>query len=154
MNLINKYPVYDVSDGVSGAVEYLGSKYKEWITYNLEGKESRILLKQGRPGENWSEKVTCELAKLLGLPHALYDLGKFKKNELCVISRNFLLDGDELILGNQLIGGFDKNQKFKNSMHTLDEIFNTLQKNNVQLFRSKMDGLSDINVVDLFIGYL
>jgi hypothetical protein len=157
MEISNKYPVYDVSNELSsGAVEYLGSKYKGWITLKLEDKEFRVLFKQGRPGtgENWAEKVTCELAKLLGLPHALYDLAKLGKNELCVISRNFLVDGDELRLGNELIEGFDKTQKFKNSAHTLGTIFNALAQNKVQLFETSKQEAMIKNVSDLFIGYL
>jgi len=156
MNIPNKYPVYDVSGQLSsGAVEYLGSKYKGWVTLKLDDKKLRVLFKQGRPGtgENWAEKVTCELAQLLGLPHALYDLAKLE-DTLCVISPNFLVDGDELRLGNELIEGFDKDQKFKNSAHTLDAIFKALRDNKVQLLEASKQKSPIREASDLFIGYL
>lgn len=154
----SKYLVYNVSDALSsGAVEYLGSKFKGWITLRFKDKELRILFKQGRPGtgENWSEKVTCELASLLELPHAFYDLAKLDEDNLCVISPNFLGEGEELRLGNELIEGFDKNQKFNNTTHTLGAILNALQKNNVQLpWKTPEQTPAIRNASDLFIGYL
>ena len=155
-----RYIVYNVnvSDALSsGAVEYLGSKRKGWLTYRFKGKAARILFKQGRArsGENWAEKVTCELAKLLELPHASYELAYLSKDDPCVISLNFLEEGDELKLGNELIEGFDKDQRFKNTKHTLDAMLNAMQQNKVQL---PMNILERDHIVtqasDLLIGYL
>jgi len=159
MNTQTKYTIYDVSDALSsGAVEYLGSKRKGWLTYRFKDKDSRILFKQGRrgTGENWAEKVTCELADLLGLPHASYELAYLAEGEPCVISPSFLLEvGEELRLGNELIEGFDRNQKFKNTKHTLPAILQALQQNKVQLPLPKSEyEMMITNANDLFIGYL
>jgi HipA-like C-terminal domain len=151
------YPVYNVNDtSSSSAVEYLGSKPKEWRTYEVAGKEMQVLLKQGRvgTGENWAEKVTCELADLLNLPHAIYDLAKLNDIQ-CVISRNFLEEGDSLVLGNELIEGFDKEQKFHNTSHTLNAILEALEKNKTQLPWNMLGrDLVIMTVVDLLVGYL
>ena len=162
MNTKNRYIVYNVSDelffsDVGPHVEYLDSKLKGWLTYKFKGKAARILFKQGeaRSGGSWSEKVTCELAELLDLPHASYELAYLSKDDPCVISLNFLEEGDELKLGNELIEGFDKDQRFKNTKHTLDAMLNAMQQNKVQL---PMNILERDHIVtqasDLLIGYL
>ena len=158
MEIENKYIIYNVSDALSsGAVEYLGSKRKGWLTYRLDGKDTRILFKQGRTGtgENWAEKVACKLAGLLNLPHASYELAYLNKNDPCVISPNFLEEGNELKLGNELIEGFDKDQRFNNTKHTLNAMLNVLQQNNVGLPLGLSKQTLVINSAnDLFIGYL
>lgn len=158
MDLEHKYIVYDVSDALSsGAVEYMGGKPKGWLTFNLDGKDLRVLFKEGRPGtgENWAEKVACELAELLELPQATYELAYLDKDRPCVISPSFLNVGEELVLGNQLIEGFDKNQKYKNTKHTLKEILTALDKNAVQLpWKTLRQDLYVNTAKDLFIGYL
>jgi len=160
-----KYPIYDISEvDSSGAVESMGNKLKEWITYTLDGKELRILFKEGRPGtgENWAEKVTGELADLIDLPHADYDFGylgkdKLGRNQYCVICPKFLEERDALIPGNQLIEGFDfdKRKKFKNPTYTIDGVLNALQKNNVHPpFKTLDQQYIIVEGSDLFIGYL
>ena len=157
MNNQNKYVIYNVSDALSsGAVEYLGSKRKGWFTYKFKGKDTRILFKQGRSGsgENWAEKVAAELARLLGLPHAIYELAYLSKDDPCVISPNFLEAGEELKLGNELIEGFDKDQRFKNTKHTLDAILNAMHQNSVQLPQTLKQNPAITKANDLIIGYL
>jgi hypothetical protein len=103
MDLSNKYPVYDINEAFasnSRAPEYLGTKTKAWITYHFNdrspSREQRVLFKEGRPGtgENWAEKVTSELADLLYLPHAYYHLAILEQHRPCVITPNFLLEGE------------------------------------------------------------
>jgi hypothetical protein len=158
MNNQNKYVIYNVSDALSsGAVEYIGSKRKGWLTYMFKGKDARILFKQGRAGsgENWAEKVTCELAELLDLPHAHYELAYLSQDDPCVISLNFLAEGDALKLGNELIEGFDKDQRFKNTRHTLDAMLTAMQQNNVQLPWNTLERDRIVTKAsDLLIGYL
>ena len=54
------------------AVEYLGTKSKFWYR---EG-ERQILFKaeERGTGEDWAEKVACELCALLGLPYEREDM--------------------------------------------------------------------------------
>ncbi len=67
------FPIINVPSDASTQLEQLGTKAKFWYR---SGDERRMLFKEGRPGtgENWSEKVCCEIARQLGLPHAEYDL--------------------------------------------------------------------------------
>lgn len=71
------YSVIPLPDDVFDQPEQLGTKYKFWY-HDESGR--LCLFKEGRPntGENWAEKVCCELCKLLGLPHADYEFATWK----------------------------------------------------------------------------
>ena len=59
-------------------LEPLGSKAKFW--FRVEGTPTRLgLFKYARTGtgEPWAELIAAELAWLLGLPHANYDLATY-----------------------------------------------------------------------------
>ncbi len=94
------FPIVAIPANQPELLENLGTKEKFWIT--LEDK--RHLIKFGRPGtgEDWAEKVACELCTLLGLPHAHYDLA-ICGGRSCVITPNLVPSDGRLILGNELI---------------------------------------------------
>jgi len=152
-----KYLVYPIENTQDSAIEHVGSKEKGRLSFKMNGKFNRFLWKKGREhtGENWAEKVTCELADLLGLPHAQYEFGLIGGKQ-CVITKNFLHENEELILGNQLIEGFDSNIKFDNNQHTLSAILSSLRKNLVNPWRkSEKVASNEIQTsTDLFMGYL
>ena len=64
------YPIIEVPEGASSQLEQLGTKSKFWYR---DEHDKRGMFKRGRPGtgENWAEKVCCEICRLLGLPHAI-----------------------------------------------------------------------------------
>ena len=68
-----KYPIIEVLSAAAIAVEQLGSKDKFW--YEDENHQW-CLFKKSRPGtgEDWAEKAASELAEMLGLLHARYQL--------------------------------------------------------------------------------
>ncbi len=75
------YPIIPVTH--SSQDEYLGSKKKFWFYSSAkhQRKDTLLLCKMGRgKGESWAEKLTCEIAKLLGLPCADYDLASYQDN--------------------------------------------------------------------------
>jgi len=76
-----KYSIFKILIDVFDTIEQLGTKEKFWF-YDKNDK-TRKLFKIGRPGtgENWSEKATYELAKILGLPCAKYELAIWKGKE-------------------------------------------------------------------------
>ena len=65
--MLNPFPIIEVTPAMrSGSeVEQLGSKPKFWFTYEKE----KWLFKEARKntGEDWSEKLASEIAKLMGL---------------------------------------------------------------------------------------
>lgn len=110
------YDIRRVPDDVIKHEETLGSKPKFW--FSEQGADARNaprnLFKRIRPdtGEDWSERVAAELARLLGLPHASYDLATClsEQGELVrgVISYSFLRDGEALVHGNEKLYSSDE----------------------------------------------
>lgn len=136
--------------------EQQGNKTKYWLKRN----EERYLLKIGRPntGENWAEKVTCELAELLGLPHANYDLAIWKQ-QMGVITKTIVPSNGRLVMGNELLSmtynAYPIEQKFKVRDHTLGRIIALLSDQAVlQPLHWKSPDKRISNALDVFLGYL
>jgi hypothetical protein len=105
------YPIVDVSDWPPAGEEQLGTKPKQWLSDPDTGE--RWLWKEStwnrtpdgvryRKGDDWSERVACEVARGLDLPTAEVELAT-RGTVVGVISRRFLADGDGLVHGNELI---------------------------------------------------
>jgi len=115
------YPTIELADDVPAQLEQLGTKTKFWYR---DQKGQKVLFKEGRPGtgENWSEKACCEIARLLGLPHAEYDLAAWRGRR-GVITPSFVPKGARLILGNELLGkiidDYDEGKRFRARQHTV-----------------------------------
>ncbi|WP_321813843.1 MULTISPECIES: HipA domain-containing protein [unclassified Paraburkholderia] len=122
----------------------------------------RSLFKEGRPntGENWAERLAAELALVIGLPHAYYELAQFRERA-GVISKSFVPDDGRLIHGNELIGAVgtetaNADRKFyRDRSHTITRVFS--------YFRAVTDILPPFDFVpfdrvetaiDVFVGYL
>jgi hypothetical protein len=108
---IEYYPVIDISDQDIDNYEQMGTKSKFWYTDSNTNEEFlfksiRTEDKNGkkieRKGEDWAEKVACELAELLGVPHAIYDLATYN-GERGIRSKKFTKQGENMFFGNQLI---------------------------------------------------
>ncbi len=71
------YEIVHVPADASDLPEQLGTKQKFWFV----GEDEKLwLFKIGRPntGENWAEKACCEIARLIGLPCASYELALWR----------------------------------------------------------------------------
>jgi hypothetical protein len=125
---MTKFPVFDVQNEID-IIEYLGTKEKFWL--NFDGKLQ--LLKFGREGtgENWAEKVACEICALLDLPHAHYEFATYQ-GKLGVLSPKMNPDGSRLILGNELIDSVEKKldgtRFYKYRGHTVSRVIAALQR--------------------------
>lgn len=105
------YPIYQVPDDAFDDFEDMGTKSKFWYTdpetqeqylfksTHTEDKNGETVI---RHGEDWAEKIACELARLLSLPHAEYDLATHN-GERGIRTKKFTMKGDRLIAGNILI---------------------------------------------------
>lgn len=141
---MSPYPVIEI-DRHPEIPEQLGTKEKFWIKH-----EGRLqLLKFGREGtgEDWAEKVACELSQLLQLPHANYDLVKY--NGRCgVLTPSIVQEGERLILGNEIINsvssGYDAALSYKQREHTVSRVLAALAR-----FTSSKDQSQCA-----FVGYL
>lgn len=115
------YPIIELADDAPTQLEQLGTKTKFW--YRDQHGQS-MLFKEGRPrtGENWAEKACCEICRLLGLPHAEYDLAVWKERK-GVVTPSFVPDGGRLVLGNELlariIDDYDETSRFQARQHTV-----------------------------------
>ncbi len=125
------YPVIEVPPDASTQLEQMGTKGKFW--YRDENDRS-VLFKVGRPGtgENWAEKVCCEIARLLGLPHAEYELATWK-TQPGVASPSIVPNRGRLILGNELLAKvfeherYDPLASYRDNQHTLRRVMAVLR---------------------------
>ncbi|MFT5028638.1 MAG: hypothetical protein ACI9VS_001066 [Candidatus Binatia bacterium] len=111
-------------------IEYLGAKRKFWFTVG----ERRYLFKaeERGTGEDWAEKVVCELARLLGIPHVEYELAhEFEGQRPIqpgVICPTFVPRPLVLLLGNELLVIRDpeypaeENRKYGIREHTVEAV--------------------------------
>lgn len=137
--------------------ETLGSKYKFWFYHEELG---RCLYKQSRPnlGEDWAEKVASELCKLLGLPHAVYELASTWKGDRGVVSPNFLPPSGTLVHGNELLSSIVPNYPafgtYGISQHTIDRVLRVIAEESVHLPLEWTPPSGIQTAVDVFVGYL
>lgn len=118
------YPIIHVPEGAPEQTEQLGTKQKFWFWGD---DQRRWLFKEGRPntGENWAEKVCCELCAILGIPHSHYELAEWKGRH-GVMTPTFVPEGDRLILGNELLAKFVADyageRRVRANKHTLTRV--------------------------------
>ena len=113
--------------------ENMGSKEKFW--YREPEVEPRIdfLFKYPRPGsgEHWSEKIAAEVARCLDISHAKVELAVFEDIRGSV-TESFTGNLWDLFHGNQLleqvVQDYDPEKRRHQSNHTLDNIWQTLER--------------------------
>jgi len=119
------YQIFKIPPNEYDTIEQLGTKEKFWF-YDKNDKTTK-LFKIGRQGtgENWAEKVTGELAKLLDLPCAEYEFATWNRKE-GVISPLFVPQDGRLVHGNeiliQIIKNYPKNKFYKVREHKLSTV--------------------------------
>lgn len=156
------FPVYDIANFVSQRPESLGTKEKTWV---LPSEDHALvprphLFKIGRPntGENWAEKASFELCKLLGIPSASYDfatIGDIKG----VVSERFMPDAAQFIPGNMLLArvvdGYDGNKKFQQIDYKIGHVLSLIRR--IQGLRKPIaweDDFGALSATEVFVGYL
>lgn len=161
------FSIIDISEQDVDFPEQMGTKSKFWFTDKNSGTE--FLFKSThtedkyqnpiiRVGENWSEKIACEIACELGIPHAKYDLA-VNKGEHGIVSQNFCSLGDELTFGNSLIEHIVKDTLEEpleqgQRSQTVARVSDVLKKIVVDppIEWTKTKNIKD--ALDVFIGYL
>ena len=122
------FPIQEVDSRRADTLEQLGTKPKFW--FSDEGQH-RMLFKadQRGTGEDWAEKIACELCGLLGLPHVNYDLAKdVSTGRPGVVCRTCSPPPTSLVLGNQLLLARDPQypaatgRKYKVQEHTVEAV--------------------------------
>jgi hypothetical protein len=151
------FPVITIDDDAPpDFLEQLGTKEKYW--FRIEGR--RCLFKIGRPdtGENWAEKIASELADLLHLPHAHYDLAVWGGRK-GVLTPLVVPETGRLIMGNELLAvihtDYPKREVRHVRDHTLTRIHALLRDDAIGHppdWTPPSDRIS--SAYDLFLGYL
>ncbi len=125
------YPVVTVDAGWKLDSEAMGTKVKFW--YRMPEDNHRWLFKFPRKdtGEHWSEKIAAEIAALLNVSHGRVELAELD-GERGSATETFARNRRELRHGNELlaktVSGYDQEQRFGQSQHTLGNILQTLER--------------------------
>lgn len=153
---LEMYPIIEVPAGSAQSTEHLGTKPKFWFR-DSESVWSLCKLARPNTGEDWSEKVAAEIAGLLGLPHAHYDLG-VATGKPCVLSPSFLPQGCSLAHGNELLMQMDPSigrvSHFRETAHTLSAVWQVLERTACALPIGWNPPPGIQREVDVFVGYL
>jgi hypothetical protein len=155
---LSEFPIVDVPAGSEENVEQLGTKPKFWFHHPQFG---RCLCKIVRPGtgEDWSEKIASELAGMLGLPHATYELGLYR-GQPCVVTPSFVQRGCTLTHGNELLGRADPSyerinvKRFRAVAHTINAVWDALHQSACELPLNWAPPNGVESAFDVFVGYI
>lgn len=151
------YEVIDVDPFAPETTEPLGTKPKFWYR-NQEGELWLFKQSLQNSGEHWAEKATSELCRLLGIPHAVYELARWK-GQIGVVSRTFVPDGGRLVLGNELLArvfrGYDPALNFRQQQHTLSRVLAVVRDPSLLVpigYDAAGTGIG--SALGVFLGYL
>ena len=150
------FSIITVSPDSSTQLEQLGTKAKFWYQFD---ENQKALFKAGRPGtgENWAEKVCCELARVLGLPHAEYELALWRGTK-GVVSPSLVPKNGRLILGNELLAWvyktYDPAIRYKSTQHILRRVIAVLQQPSVGTPLGWIRPAQVTDATGVFVGYL
>jgi hypothetical protein len=128
------YPVVCSRASRAEAVEDLGTKAKFWYRDDDNGL---VLFKaeERGTGEDWAEKIACDLAGLLGLPHVHYDMAyDLDRERPGVVCASFTPRELALVHGIQLLFMVDADhpkdgeRHYQSHAHTLAVVFDVVRR--------------------------
>lgn len=154
------FPVISVNPDLAENVEQLGTKRKYW--YRRDGVRTLFKAEERGTGEDWAEKIACELSLRIGLPHVHYELAEEQgTNKPGVICASCAIRPVALVLGNQIMLALDKaypadeSNRYKVKEHTVEAVAGA-----VELLRPLPEqwlaGLPEgvESALDVFVGYI
>ncbi|MEZ2577975.1 HipA domain-containing protein [Buttiauxella ferragutiae] len=158
-----EYNIIDISEFEIEEFEQLGTKSKFWYEDNNGDSylfksiktQNKAMEDVFRYGEDWAEKIASELAELLGIPHAKYELATYNGMD-GVISPNFILGkGERLSTGNELIERMNATSSTENdSIQRITRVFTIMER----IIKRKPIGFKELDKIktasDFFVGYL
>jgi hypothetical protein len=120
------FPIVRVDSRRVELLEQLGTKRKFWYRAD-DGTPTLFKAEERGTGEDWSEKVACELCVLLGLPHVHYELAHDDLADVPgVVCATCAPPPMALSLGNQLLQqrdpAYPDGSKYKVRGHTVDAV--------------------------------
>lgn len=124
------YLILEVTSAMRSDVEQLGSKPKFW--FKLKGENWLFKEARENTGEDWSEKVASEIARLLGLPTHHTELAMWEGKRGCAVKSFLASNQSVLVHGNELLGGlitgYDKEKERGQAHHTFDNIVSVIER--------------------------
>jgi hypothetical protein len=152
------FPIIRVDSRTAESLEPLGTKPKFW--YRDDGTKWLFKAEERGTGEDWAEKIACELCALLGLPHVQYDMAHdIAKDVPGVVCPTCAPPPYAMGLGNQLLQALDpdypEGRKYKVRQHTVAAVTEILE-----LLVSPPSPFSDIvppaidSALAVFAGYV
>ncbi|MCC8166741.1 MAG: hypothetical protein LIQ31_11465, partial [Planctomycetes bacterium] len=92
------------------SMEELGTKPKYWFEFTDDtlqfpaGTEMLFKADNRGTGEDWAERIACELCNYLKIPHVEYEMAEESESgRYGVICPNCAISPNSLVLGNQLL---------------------------------------------------
>lgn len=137
--------------------EAMGSKAKFWFRETDDAPDWLFKYPQPNTGHHWAEKIAAEVADALDILHARVELALFLGVQGSA-TESFAREGRELYHGNQVLAGqlmgYDPGKQFRQSDHTLDNIFAALDGvfDSADGARWAKERLADYLVLDALIG--
>lgn len=157
------FGIHRIDRGTRIAVEQLGTKFKFWFT--SDGRRMLFKAEERGTGEDWAEKIACQLCELLVLPHVHYELAEEYNGEQYiwpgVICENCAPPPLALVLGNQLLLERDPNypatqdRKYKVREHTVASVAEVLADLAPPLQAPAEPFPAGVgSALDVFVGYV
>ena len=150
------YAIVHVPDDAADLPEALGTKPKFW--YEDTDKRKTLFKERRRDsGEHWAEKISCEICRALGIPHAEYDLAEWRGRK-GVVTPSFVPKGARLVLGNELLArtipGYQGVTRFRARQHTVRLVIAVLSFQSIGLPVRFAPPPGVSGPTDVFVGYL
>lgn len=150
------YPIIEIQG--CDELEPLGTKEKFWFYDKETGMRNLFKIGRAGTGENWAEKISSELAKLLRLPCAHYDYAIWNTRE-GVVSPIFVPENGSLVLGNEILArtvkGYPKYDFYKVREYKLATVLAIMQGLKIAKLPKGYERCSRINNnLGMFLGYL
>lgn len=160
------YKIVDTSNFTHDQIEPLGTKSKYWCSdsggneylfKSIETYDSNnVLISRG--GEDWSEKISCELARALFIPSAFYELAHDGKSR-GVITQNFVEGNNAyLVTANEVLNNYSAPPALEGGIRAerqnIMHVYIILRR----IIRNKPVGFNSLpdikSASDFFAGYL
>ncbi len=142
----------------------MGTKRKHWLVREeIQGTQrlySHWVFKysQDGTGQDWAEKLACELAGAINMPHAQVELASYQGHRGCIVKSVLTSHArDVLVCGNELLWELDptyEKEKRIPSTHTVNRVLTTLDETGISPPRSVSAGSLLVRASEWFVGYL
>ncbi len=153
------YPIISVDSRRAITLEPLGTKRKFWYR-GASGERTLFKAEERGTGEDWAEKIACELCLLLGLPHVHYELAHDTVADVPgVICESCTPKPRELVLGNRLMQAIDpaypQGSKYRGRAHTVEAVASVIEilQPPIEPYATGLPA-GIVSALDVFTGYV